>query len=253
VHGLRRELHLTPKPGLVDREGSGSHPDLSLELMEESIDLAAGYLEDLAASLARGEPLASQIALARGAEELMLSRLGTNTHKGALFLGGVLMAARWRSGDDGEERLRPAISAVAREVAALTSREGTHGDEVRRRFGVGGVLREVEDGMPSLFEVALPAHREARARGLGPASCSFAMLARLMQAVEDTTALRRCGAAGLALVREDGARLERLLVAGSAPEPFLRARNAAWVRMNLTMGGVADLLGLAEGWLVYLG
>jgi len=41
-------------------------------------------------------------------------------------------------------------------------------------------------------------------------SASFAMLARLMQTVEDTTALHRCGLAGLERIREDGARLERL-------------------------------------------
>jgi triphosphoribosyl-dephospho-CoA synthase len=37
------------------------------------------------------------------------------------------------------------------------------------------------------------------------------MLARLMQTVEDATALHRCGLAGLERIREDGARLERLL------------------------------------------
>ncbi len=41
VRGTTRELYLTPKPGLVDRADSGSHPDLSLPIMEQSIGYVA--------------------------------------------------------------------------------------------------------------------------------------------------------------------------------------------------------------------
>jgi triphosphoribosyl-dephospho-CoA synthase len=251
VEGLRRELHLTPKPGLVDLEDRGSHPDLSLELMDRSIELVGGYLDELCASVAGGEPLALQVAIARRAEQRMLERLGTNTHKGAIFVGGLLVVARHRAGADDEAALRPALSAVAREVAAATAPRGTHGDDARRRFRVGGILAEAAAGLPSVFDVAVPAFRAAAARGADPATASFSMLAGLMQAVEDTTALHRCGLEGLARLREDGARLERL-VADGAHLPFLRERNAHYRRMNLTMGGVADLLGAALGWLVYV-
>jgi hypothetical protein len=71
-----------------------------------------------------------------------------------------------------------------------------------------------------------------------------------MQVVEDTTALHRCGEAALMRLREDGARLERLVASGDHL-PFLRDRKAVYRRMDLTMGGVADLLGLALGWLAY--
>ena len=73
-----------------------------------------------------------------------------------------------------------------------------------------------------------------------------------MQTVQDTTALRRCGQQGLDTLRADGARLERL-VARREHLPFLRERYREYRRLNLTMGGVADLLGLALGWLVYRG
>jgi triphosphoribosyl-dephospho-CoA synthase len=41
---LVAEAELTPKPGLVDRRSSGSHSDLSLELMRKSADAIAPYL-----------------------------------------------------------------------------------------------------------------------------------------------------------------------------------------------------------------
>jgi triphosphoribosyl-dephospho-CoA synthase len=220
--------------------------------MEQSIVLVGAHLDALAASLARREPLGSQIGLARRAERAMLARLGTNTHKGALFLGGILLVARDRAGTDDEGALRAAVSSVARDVAALAPPRGTNGAAARRRFRVGGVLREVEAGLPSVFEGAVPAFRAASRRGEDVEAATFRMLAALMRRVEDTTALHRCGAAGLAQLREDGARLEEL-VAGGAHVPFLRERNALYRRMNLTMGGVADLLGAALGWLAYRG
>jgi triphosphoribosyl-dephospho-CoA synthase len=252
VGGLERELRLTPKPGLVDLEDRGSHPDLPLPVMVRSIALVARYLEALSGSVAAGEPLPRQEALGAAAERRMLDELGANTHKGAIFLCGLLVVARHRAGDDGERLLRAAVSNVAGELAvASRDRSLTHGEAARRRFGVGGVLREAAAGLPAVFEVAVPALRERL--GCGDADgAAFLALARLMQVVEDTTALHRCGKAGLVQLREDGAALERLVAAGEHL-PFLRERNVRYRAMNLTMGGVADLLGVALGWLEYRG
>lgn len=250
--GLLRELWLTPKPGLVDREDCGSHPDLTLPIMERSVARVGAALDALAESAASGEPLERQIAIGRDAERRMLAEAGTNTHRGAVYLAGLLLLARHRAGGDGERPLREALSAVAGEVAASSRPRATHGEAVRERFAVGGVLAEAAAGLPSVFRVALPVLRARLRRGDGVERASFAALARLMQTVEDTTALHRCGAAGLARLRRDGARLERLADAGEHL-PFLRERNALYRRMNLTMGGVADLLGIALGWLAYRG
>jgi triphosphoribosyl-dephospho-CoA synthase len=249
--GLARELRLTPKPGLVDLDDCGSHPDLSLPLMERSIALVERYLAELSGSLAAGEPLARQLALGAAAERRMSDELGANTHKGAIFLAGLLVVARHRAGDDGEGPLRAAVSAVAGELAASRDGLGTHGEAARRRFGVGGVLREAAAGLPAVFDVAVPALRRHLERGDADGA-AFVALARLMQVVEDTTALHRCGAAGLAQLREDGAALERLAATGEHL-PFLRERNVRYRAMSLTMGGVADLLGIALGWLEYRG
>jgi triphosphoribosyl-dephospho-CoA synthetase len=220
--------------------------------MERSILLVEAYLVEICASLAHGEPLGAQVAIARRAEERMLAELRTNTHKGAIFLGGLVLVALHRTGSGDDRALRPAVSSVARELAAVAAPRGTHGEAARRRFRVGGILREVEAGLPSIFEVALPAFRSAAARGEGEAAASFRMLASLMQTVEDTTALHRCGSAGLAQLRQDGARLDGLIATG-AHVAFLRERNALYRRMGLSMGGVADLLGTAFGWLGHRG
>jgi len=250
--GLRQELRLTPKPGLVDLADSGSHPDLDLELMERSIALVEEAFGALAASLGRGEPLASQVALGRAAERRQHETFGTNTHKGAIFLGGLLLVARHRA-PAGEAPLRAAVTAAAGQLLADRPLPESHGAAARRRFGVGGVVAEALAGLPSVFEVALPAWRAAAARGQVGDAAAFCTLAALMQTVEDTTALHRCGEAGLARVRRDGRELERRLLSGEDHLGFLAEANLDWRETGLTMGGVADLLGVSLGLLRHLG
>lgn len=250
--GLRLELELTPKPGLVDRRDEGSHPDLTFALMDRSVALVGGYLREVAASLARGEPLAAQVALGRAAEARLLAALGANTHRGAVFLCGLVLVARHRA-PAGEAALRGAVREVAAELLPGRRLEGSHGERARRAFGVGGVVGEALGGLPSVFEVALPAWRAARDRGLDEEAAAFAALAGLMEVVEDTTALHRGGAAGLARVRADGRELRRRLEAGEDHRAFLADANEAWRAERLTMGGVADLLGVALGLLVEAG
>jgi len=255
LDGARRELHLTPKPGLVDREDNGSHPDLSLGLMERSLGLLGEAWQALDASLGRGEPLGAQVALGQAGERRMLDACRTNTHKGALFLGGLLLAARHRLPSDraGLAALRPAVAAVASELQALRPLPESHGAEVRRTHRVGGIVREARDGLPALFEVALPAWGAARAAGLTGDAATFLVLARLMQVVEDTTTLHRGGRAGLAVLRADGVALESRLLSAGDHLAFLRETNRAWRCARLTMGGVADLLGMALGLLRHAG
>lgn len=251
--GLRLELDLTPKPGLVDREDCGSHPDLTYERMDRSVALAGECLARLAASLSAGEPVARQVALGLEGEREMHRRFETNTHKGAIFLGGLLLSARERRPGTDLARLRPVVAEVARDVLAGRVLPRSHGQAARGRFGVGGVVGEALSGMPSLFDVALPAARLALDRGFDPETAAFAMMAGLMQVVEDTTALHRCGTAGLARLRADGRELQRLVLAGVDPRPALRELNEAYRVIGLTMGGVADLLAMALGIAVHLG
>lgn len=265
--GLRHELWLTPKPGLVDRRDAGSHPDLTFELMERSVTLVGGYLRAVAASLAGGEPLDAQVALGRAAEARMLAAMGANTHRGAIFLGGLTLVARHRAGPSQPARPGEPGGAPGTEEAALRAAMGeaaralqqehrvprSHGEAARRAFGVGGVLGEARAGLPSVFTAALPAWRAARARGRDQETAAFAALAALMLVVEDTTALHRGGAAGLARLRRDGRELSRRLEAGQDHLVFLAEANVAWRAARLTMGGVADLLGVALGLLVETG
>src|ERR1700685_1970628 len=47
---LIAEVELTPKPGLVDRRGSGAHHDLSLDLMKRSATVLEPYFVNMASA-----------------------------------------------------------------------------------------------------------------------------------------------------------------------------------------------------------
>jgi triphosphoribosyl-dephospho-CoA synthase len=239
------ELYLTPKPGLVDLADCGSHPDLTVPLMEKSLHFLPCYMEDLIRSLHAGENFACQAEIGLRTEKAMLANLGTNTHKGYIFLSGLLLVARWHSAPACERRFRACIASLAREFFMEKERLSTNGRRARSLYRAGGIVREAMEGLPSLFDEALPAYREAFERSGSPLTSSYAMMGRLMQCVEDTTALHRCGPPGLTRIRRDGRRLERITVDGDDCTPFLLEINGEYARMGLTMGGVADLLGLA--------
>ncbi len=253
VRGLRLELFLTPKPGLVDLLDCGSHPDLSLAKMLASIDQMALYLHDLALLLDRGAPLEELVAAGRRAETRSLISLGSNTHRGSIFLTGILLTSYVHAVDTTPASLSRTVAAIAETFFARFPPAATHGGNVRAAYRLGGIVGEAQAGLPALFAVALPAWEEGIRRWDDTHAASYLLLARLMQVVEDTTALHRCGPPGLRRLRRDGAALEAALSGGDDPVPYLLNLNSEYRRLNLTMGGVADLLALAFGVLYHLG
>lgn len=246
--GLRAELDLTPKPGLVDRWDNGSHDDLNYALMARSISLLERYFFECVKALQAGHPVERLREIGIQTEQQMLASFGANTHRGAVFLGGVLLAAVYASNSLDSVTVSDAVAACAYELFATRRPQHTKGGQVRAQYRVGGIVREALDGFPAVFRIGVPAFREAERLGLDDRDTLFFAMARLMQTVEDTTALRRCGPRGLVQLQGDGARLEGLLRAGADPLLFLIRINERYRAWRLTMGGVADLLGLCAAW-----
>jgi triphosphoribosyl-dephospho-CoA synthase len=241
--GLLRELDLTPKPGLVDRQDNGSHPDLSYARMRASADLLALYFEEILGCHQRQRPLQDFVQAGIDAETRMMREIQSNAHKGFIFLSGVLLMAACQCG--GQFSLfRRTISEIAGRFFAHFASQDSHGAHIRNRHRVGGLRAEAEQGLPSVFEHGWPKYREALEADWDPEDSSFYLMAILMQHLEDTTAIHRCGLEGLSRLRRDGAVLQRVLERQQAPEPVLADLNREYRRSGLTMGGVADCMAL---------
>ena len=249
VAGARIELELTPKPGLVDRLDCGSHPDLSFDAMSRSIDLLPAYFEDLL-DRASSPDLATCVEAGLRAERRMIETVGANTHKGYIFLAGLVLLAAGMGG--GPADLRRQVAELAERILAPRlgqddpdrSAPRSHGARIRANHSVGGIYREALLGLPSVFDAGLPALAATPAPS---ERTRHRLMAVLMQTVEDTTAVHRCGLAGLARLRSDGVALQRLFDHGGDYLSWLAALNADYRRLGLTMGGVADCMALCFG------
>lgn len=242
-HGLRQELFLTPKPGLVDLLDTGSHTDLSVPLMLESIELVSAGYQEFARQLSQGASARALVTTGLALENKLFKTLGTNTHKGAIFLGGLLLCALAQAARGGTS-LQAAVMEVANDLLILHDTGATSGARIRKQRSSAGILHEAGRGLPALFQTGLPALTEARQLGWDDTRVGFFVMARLMQIVEDSTTLHRAGVSGLQRLRDDGRQLETLLLTRLDPYPFLFATNKAYRTLNLTMGGVADLLAM---------
>ena len=247
VGALRAEADLTPKPGLVDRRGTGAHLDMDLDTLHASAE-ALGPAFAACASAARRFPLGPELratvgAIGRTGESDMLAATGgVNTHRGALWALGLLSAGAAVATDvagavDFAARLA-SIPDPASSVATLS-----HGADARRRYGVRGAAGEAQQGFPHVRCFALPALQAARDAGCGEASARLAALLALMAHLDDTCLLHRGGADGLRAVQL-GARAA--IEAGGCNEPQGRQRFAELDRLcldhRLSPGGSGDLL-----------
>ena len=232
VEALEAEVALTPKPGLVDRRNSGAHRDMDLPLFRRSAESLEPYFRRAAALGMEAAACMPELQRAgRAAEETMLAATaGVNTHKGAVYAFGLVLAGLGsvlvRGGDVFE-------TAAALAQAGQPPEAGTHGGRAARLYGAGGARGEALAGFPH-------ARRAWEALGAGG---PYAALLTLLAEVEDTNLLHRGGPAGLAFVREEA----RSILAGpqAAWNSRLEELDGACIARNLSPGGSADLLALA--------
>ena len=85
---------------------------------------------------------------------------GVNTHRGAIFSMGLAVAAAARilSGKS-DKSLGGEIASLAGSFPLPPGH--THGQEVRRRFGISGALENARAGYAALFESWLPFYRSS--------------------------------------------------------------------------------------------
>jgi triphosphoribosyl-dephospho-CoA synthase len=172
VASLVDEALLTPKPGLVDRRGSGAHADLDLDVMLRS----ASSLHDTFAAIARraagGRPdqrLREDLAaLGREGERAMLAATGgSNAHRGAIWSVGLLVAgAALDPGRPAPRAVASRSAAIARYPDRFAPDRTTNGAQACARYGVAGARGEAWSGFPHVVSVGLPSLRAARGSGV---------------------------------------------------------------------------------------
>lgn len=247
---LIAEAELTPKPGLVDRRGSGAHRDLSLAVMRRSALAIEPYFLKMASLSERARPgqqLREQLAaIGRNAERAMLMATGgSNSHKGAIWILGLLISAS--AMEDEVDCTASGIAAKAQAIASFADRAAprlvSHGDIVTRRYGVSGARGEALQGFPHVIDVGLPSLRRRRAQGATEAVARLDTLLSIVSSLEDTCLLYRGGIVALTAAREGAVAVERAGgVETESGRRGLRLLDRRLLDLRVSPGGSADIL-----------
>ena len=245
---LIAEAELTPKPGLVDGRGSGSHSDLSLNLMRKSADAIAPYFTRMALASAGAQmdtSLRAVVAsIGREAEVAMLrATSGSNAHKGAIWVLGLLVCAASLSEGSDSEFVAEAAGYLARLPDRARPRAVSHGDVVLERYGASGARGEAYGNFPHVAKIGLPALRAARKSGRTERDSRLAALLAIMSHLDDTCVLYRGGAEAQKIVHEGAAQVIEVGGPGSPTgNAALIALGEKLVSQRISPGGSADLL-----------
>jgi triphosphoribosyl-dephospho-CoA synthase len=247
---LIAEAELTPKPGLVDRRGSGAHSDLSLAIMRSSALAIEPYFCEMAAISQGSYPsqaLRERLALiGRNAEHAMLRATGgSNSHKGAIWILGLLISAAALMGED--KASAPVVAATAKKIASFEDRAAprlvSHGDMVAQQYGVPGARGEALSGFPHVVDIALPMLRSRRAGGAPERLARLDTLLSVISQLDDTCLLYRGGEEALVTAKEGAA---AVMNAGGTRTPIgeqqLKRLDRQLLEMEVSPGGSGDLL-----------
>src|SRR6202522_4481147 len=218
---LIAEAELTPKPGLVDGRGPGSHSDLSLDLMRRSANAIAPYFTRMALACAEAQmdtSLRAVVAsIGREAEAAMLrATSGSNAHKGAIWVLGLLLCAASLSEDSRPELVAEAAGYLARVPDRARPQAVSHRDVVRERYGAAGARGEAYVNFPHVVKIGLPALKAARTSGRTERDSRLTVLLAIMSHLDDTCVLYRGGPEAQRLVHEGAARVIKVGGPGSS-------------------------------------
>ncbi len=256
LDALKFEVMAWPKPGLVSPVDSGSHKDMHLGTFFSSIDALKGSFANLAQAGASGQSFAVLQTFGIEAERKMLkATCGINTHRGAIFNLGLLVAATARRlTDQSLSNLESGfVAAKLWGTDILTGREKltfSHGNQVFKQFAVGGARMEAASGFPSVYNIGLPSLRRHFQSGHDRETALIGTLMVLMEHLPDTNILWRGGVEGLDFVRNAAAKFNRSGgVATTGWQKHMLAMHREFVSRNLSPGGSADLV--AATWAVH--
>ncbi|CAM3435098.1 triphosphoribosyl-dephospho-CoA synthase [Polaromonas hydrogenivorans] len=251
VDALLDEARLAPKPGLVDSRGRGAHTDLDLDLMCRSARaLAPAFTEMAGAARDTGAPtLALRESLGRIGREaeavMMKTTQGINTHRGAIWAMGLLVAGAAMAPDVASPARTARLAAV---IARLPDRHapqvtGNKGERACRDFGVLGARGQAQAGFPQVIERGLPELQRSRSRGDSETASRLNALLAILSGLDDTCVLSRAGPAALQALQADAAGvLAGGGVATLTGRRLLRQLDARALAFNVSPGGAADLL-----------
>jgi len=258
IKALIYEVALSPKPGLVDAYDNGAHTDMDFFTFLDSAFALKPFFEQYysAGQSCCDNPmqLFSNIRLIGiEAEKAMLEAThNVNTHKGANFSFGVVLAAMGANHQKNTYDLPAIINTIKEMTVQLTSELGkdsvTHGQRMYQNYGITGIRGEVASGFPIIINHALEFMKEKNELSLQTKLLKCLLI--IMSKNDDTNILSRGDMEALAFTKQEAKRI--LSLNQSQLIEQLTKLNQVFIERNLSPGGSADLLALTIFFSFYL-
>lgn len=255
---LLYEATCHPKPGLVDPVSAGAHNDMTIftfidsscsmqmefeEMYQFGYQFTGNHLKALFQGI---RPIGLK------AETKMLAATNSvNTHKGAIFSLGILLAAAGYLDKHAEWALTDLYDTVSQMTSHLLEdfetlsikdpTDLTNGENLYVRHGLLGVRGEVSQAFPIVRQKALPLLRTYQ-------TITNEHLLNVLMIIasenEDSNLIKRAGSVDV--LNEIKAWSSTFFAKGGAETPegmtYLQELNQQFIERNLSFGGSADLL-----------
>ena len=256
------EAHAAPKPGLVDRFGSGAHLDMDyVTFLASACSLSPFWELQARVGLEGIEPSKAMPRLRSTGLEMEQAMAaatgGVNTHKGLVYaLSLLLYGAGYSLFSSGRvlprEAARFASVAVApsvrEEFSSLENSAGTkaktHGERLYLERGVTGIRGEAASGFPCVLDMGLPSLEKALKVGSSLNDAALHAFFSIASRCEDSNVITR---GGYRFWKERHLPLMAELARELPPysSTFLHRLSevdAEYSRLGVSPGGAADLL-----------
>lgn len=266
LRSILYESCVTPKPGLVDCHDNGSHKDMNIFTFMNSSSVLSDFFKKCAeigikTADARHEitfrELQKQGRIAEG--QMLKSTQGVNTHKGAIFLLGLLCGAAgrlYKEGFDKPENLgsecalltkglseKALVLAKEKAMQDGTTKNLSHGEKILLEYGIKGARGQAENGLKTAIEVGLPAIENGFKKGFDENLTGALALLSIIANESDTNIISR---GGFEKAQEIQKRLREMLRDNSFPtKTEIEKLNEEFIKDNLSPGGSADLLAVS--------
>ncbi len=262
IESMLLEVSATPKPGLVDRNNSGSHKDMDFcTFMKSSASQIHTFYKCALEGLKfEGKDKKELLKLIRpigieGENKMFKATGGINTHKGLIFSLGIIAVAvgvqyketRQQNMDVNDichQVTEITEGIVSRELEDLNNKTAlTYGEELYKKYGVKGIRGEAESGFLTVRNHSLPVLQELMKNNDNINDNLVQVLLHLMTVTEDINILGRHGIEQLEFVKSSAKKALSLggIFTEKGRKKIFELDNE-FIQKNISPGGSADLL-----------
>lgn len=258
---LLREINLTPKPGLVDRNDTGAHRDMDYDLFRVSIEAITPFFKLFyhygyqTASISASITLPGLRKIGIDCERNMFAKThGVNTHKGAIFSLALLCCGVGRLTARDENininNICSEVSLICKEIIEtdftfpIGKTPQTYGEKIYLQYGITGARGEAASGFRTLRMHALGPYEESLLKYKSREKAELIALICLISKNVDSNIIARSGLAGLEFAQSRASRALSVLDHNGYEEFIVEVRemNKIFIYFNISPGGSADLL-----------